>query len=263
MRGRGWLVRLSRILIGRRPVVFDIGGGTFIEGSLDDWMYLRMYTRGHERDAPFQHSLDLLPRDGVAFDIGAHVGGWSLLAVRHAPAAKVHAFEPVPERLDALRRHAQRNGAAGIIINPFAAGAAGGTVSFYAAHEGNTGASSLVRRSVSDVEFRVPVVALDSYVEQQQIAHVDLVKVDVEGAEFLVFSGAKVLLSAEEAPIIFFEADDRLSAMFGVSTRQVKQLLVDHGYGIYRWRNSGYMPVPVEEAHQDEDLFALKPQHMR
>jgi hypothetical protein len=82
-------------------------------------------------------------------------------------------------------------------------------------------------------------------------------KVDVEGAELLVFRGARNLLSSEHAPAIFFEADDRLG-----DTRAVKQLLVDCGYGIFRRRRAKYLPVALDETHQDEDLFALKPRHV-
>src|SRR5437764_765446 len=55
MHGRGWILRLSRLLLGsRRPVRFDIGSGCLIEGSLDDWIIVWAFMRGHERDAPFQ-----------------------------------------------------------------------------------------------------------------------------------------------------------------------------------------------------------------
>ena len=47
-----------------------------------------------------------------------------------------------------------------------------------------------------------------------------------------------------------------------VVTLDVKQLLVDHGYGIYRWRDSAFGGVTVDEPHGHEDLFALKPHHL-
>jgi hypothetical protein len=65
-------------------------------------------------------------------------------------------------------------------------------------------------------------------------------------------------LSSEGAPVIFFEVDERLCARFGTTPREVKQLLVDHGYGIYRWRDAAFSAVDAGEAHGHEDLFALK-----
>jgi hypothetical protein len=108
----------------------------------------------------------------------------------------------------------------------------------------------------------VPVVTLDAYVMRERIDRVNLLKVDVEGAEMLVFKGASGLLSSDAAPIVFFEVDVRLCERFGTTPRDVKQRLVDHGYGIYRWRNSAFVGVTVDAPHGHEDLFALKPQHL-
>ncbi len=262
MRGRGWLLRLSRLLLGPGPVRFDIGGGAAIEGSLDDWMILWTFMCLHERDEPFQRSLGFLPSAAVAFDVGAHVGVWSLLAATHNPAARIHAFEPVPAIVERLRHHAQINGADQVVINGAAAGAENGSLPFVAVQDRNTGASSFYRRHEAGVEMRVPVVMLDTYVEQERIGDVDLIKADVEGAEILVFKGAAGLLSSDRAPVIFFEVNEELCARCGVTGRDVKQLLVDHGYRIFRWRGGAFSSVAVEETHRHEDLFALKPRHM-
>src|SRR5205085_10091644 len=95
-------------------------------------------------------------------------------------------------------------------------------------------------------------------VEREGTERVDLMKVDVGGAEMLAFLGARRLLSSDCAPLIFFEIDQHLYARFGGTSRDVKQLLADCGYGIYRWRNSAFEPVTLDEQHGHEDLFAIK-----
>ena len=94
--GRGWKLRLARLLLGRKLIRFEIGGGTYIEGSLDDWMIVWTFMRRYGADAPFQRSLELARPGNVVFDVGANVGIWSLLAPKRG--ARVHAFEPVPAR---------------------------------------------------------------------------------------------------------------------------------------------------------------------
>lgn len=257
MHGRGWILRLAQLLLGHDPIRFDIGGGALMEGTLDDWMTVWTFMRRHEADAGFQRSFDFLPDGGVALDVGAHVGVWSLIAARRAPSARIHAFEPVPRQVARLRGHVALNHAANIVVNECAVGAENGTTSFYAVYEGNTGASSLVRRREDHVELQVSVIALDGYIDRA-----DVMKVDVEGAEYLVFRGASALLSSENAPAIFFEIDEHLCAALGVTTRQVKQLLIDFGYAIYRWQRSRFVPVAIDELHPHEDLFALKPRHV-
>jgi FkbM family methyltransferase len=254
MHGRGWLLRLARLLLGRKPVRFDIGGGTYIEGSLDDWVIIWTFMRRHEADAPFQRSLELARPGNVVFDVGANVGVWSLLAAKRG--ARVHAFEPVPALVERLRRHAQLNDI-DIVINACAIGVENGAMPFFEVREGNSGASSFVRRGTGDIQIEAPVMTLDTYIERGQTDRVDLMKADAEGAEVLVFRGARDLLSSERAPIVFFESDE-LCAPFGTTPCEVRQFLIDRGYAMYRWRDSAFSPVGPIERHGPEDIFALK-----
>jgi FkbM family methyltransferase len=260
LHGRGWILRVARLLLGPEPVRFDIGGGTIIEGRLDDWMILWTFMRLHERDAPFQHSLDLLRPGGVALDVGANVGIWSLLAAKRG--VHVHAFEPVPAMAERLRGHVASNSARPITLYQLALSAECGSRPFFAVVEGNSGASALVRRHNGDVEIQVEIATLDSVLEHEKIDRVDFMKVDVEGAEILVFRGASRLMTSESAPIVFFEVDDQLCASFGTTSREIKQLLAEYGYAIYRWHDARLASVTVEERHGHEDLFALRPQYL-
>ncbi len=251
MHGRGWILRAAKLLLGSAPVRFDIGGGTFIEGPLSDWVIVWTFMRGHERDAPFQQSLALLRPGDVAIDAGANLGIWSLLATKRG--ARVQAFEPVPAMAARLRAHVGSS----VTVNQFALGAERSTLPFYAVADGNTGASSLARHHDASVETQVDVIPLDDLVE-----HADFLKVDVEGAEILVFRGARRLLSSHDSPIVFFEVVDRFVRDFGTTAAGVKQFLVDCGYGIYRWNGRRFTPVGIDEHHEQEDLFALKPRHL-
>lgn len=251
LHGRGWILRAARLLLGRAPVRFDIGGGTFIEGPLSDYVIVWTFMHAHDRDAPFQHSLALVGAGDTVVDIGANVGIWSLLAAKRG--ARVHAFEPVPALAERLRAHVAGTT---VVVHEIALAAEEGSRPFFAVPDGNTGASSLSRRDGS-VEIRVQSTTLDAVVDRA-----DLLKVDVEGAELLVFRGAWRLLSSDDAPIVFFEIDEILCNAFGVTTPEVKRFLAGCGYGIYRWDGRAYAPVPLDERHGHEDLFALKPRHV-
>jgi FkbM family methyltransferase len=254
MHGRGWILRAAKLLLGTGPVRFDIGNSTFIEGPLSDWVIVWTFMRGHERDAPFQKSLALLRPGDVAIDAGANLGVWSLLAAKRG--ARVEAFEPVPAMAARLRAHIASNGAP-VTVHAIALGAERTTLPFFAVPDGNTGASSLARHHDASVETQVDVVPLDEIIDRA-----DFLKVDVEGAEILVFRGAQRLLSSDAAPIVFFEVVDRFVRDFGTTASGVKQFLIDRGYGIYRWDGGRFTPVDVNESHEQEDLFALKPRHM-
>jgi FkbM family methyltransferase len=262
MRGRGRLLWLSRVLLGNAPVRFAISDQVWIAGPLSDWMILWTFMCQHERDEPFQRSLELLTPSAVAIDVGAHVGVWSLLAAERSPTASIHAFEPTPAIVERLRHHLRLNGASGVVVNPVAVGSEPGRRPFFVADNQNSGASSFYARRPEAAEISVAVDTLDDYIERHRLQRIGIVKVDVEGAEMLVFSGACRLLSSPDAPVVFFELNDDLCASSGVAARDVKQHLVDFGYGIYRWRQSRFTNVSLDESHYGEDLFAMKPQHL-
>lgn len=255
LHGRGRLLRLAQRLLGTGPVRFDIGGGTFIEGPLSDWIIVWTFVREHERDAPFQRSLALLRPGDVAVDVGANVGIWSLLAAKRGASGQ--AFEPVPALAARLRQHIDENGVRDVVVHEVALGDARQSVPFFAVPDGNTGVSSLARHRDDSVEIRVDVVPLDDVVERA-----DVLKIDVEGAEILVLRGARRLLSSNAAPIIFFEINEQLCARFGATSRDVKELLAEFGYGIYRWNGRAFTSVSLDERHGHEDLFAFKPAHL-
>ena len=255
MHGRGWILRVARLVTGSAAVRFDIGRETWIEGPLSDWIVVWAFMRAHERDAPFQQSLAIVRPGAVAIDVGANVGIWSLLAARRG--ATVHAFEPVPALAARLRRHTADNRLDSIVVNEVALGAERKRTPFFAIPDGNTGASSLARHRDDSVQIDVDVIPLDDSIDRA-----DILKVDVEGAEIFVFRGARRLLSMESAPVVFFEVNELLCQRFGVRGADVKRLLADCGYAIYRWRRGAFEPVSIEERHSHEDLFALKPSHM-
>src|SRR5437588_12393116 len=72
MHGRGWKLRLARLLLGWKLIRFEIGGGTYIEGSLDDWMIVWTFMRRHGADVPFRRSLQLARPGSGALDSRAN-----------------------------------------------------------------------------------------------------------------------------------------------------------------------------------------------
>jgi FkbM family methyltransferase len=216
--------------------------------------------RLHEDDEPFQRSLAYVEQAVTVIDVGANIGVWSLLAARRNPAATIHAFEPVPGIAAQLQYHARLNHAQGIRVNACAVAAENGRQRFFAVKEGNIGASSFYE-PCGGVAVDVPVTTLDTYVASAGVGRVDMIKIDAEGSEFLVLEGARRLRGADEGPLIFFELNEELCAHCGVTGADVKSRLVELGYGIYRWDGAAFAPVPIEQRHRHEDLFAFKARH--
>ena len=138
----------------------------------------------------------------VVFDIGAHVGFYTLLSsVLVGTVGKVFAFEPVPRNLHYLYEHLRLNHVTNVTVVEAAVADACGTTLFDESTNSATG-----HLSMQGTLF-VRVVSLDAVVPRE-IPIPDFVKIDVEGAEWLVLNGARQTLS-ENRPTIFLSTHGR------------------------------------------------------
>ena len=168
-------------------------------------------------------------RPGAVFlDVGANAGLFALAFARACPQAQVYAFEPAARTFDLLRRNITLNGLDNIRPERFALSDRTGEALLSANTSDCDGFSSLMSwhpyaRPVGTEA--VPTMTLDAFLEREGVGRVDIVKVDVEGAEALVLLGASRLLSASPAPTILFECwqDGDLGAV---------TLLDEYGYAV-------------------------------
>lgn len=160
-------------------------------------------------------------------DIGANIGLYSLLsAKRLGGSGFVHAFEPTPFVANRLRDNVRLNHFHNVIVNQIALSDQAGTVKFYVHEEADC--SSLAAVSSNSIE--VQTMSLDEYLRRAAIQRVDLIKIDVEGAEVKVLRGAQALLSRPDAPTIMLEFNPPLLTLMGTSDDELAALLSSYGY---------------------------------
>jgi len=139
----------------------------------------------------------IVTKASVFFDIGAHSGFYTLLAsVLVGPGGKVFAFESLPENVKYLKKHLQLNGISNVTIIEAAVSDACGIGTFESGFDNYVGKISL------GGSFQVRTVGLDELIDKAELPSPDYIKIDVEGAEFLVLSGAEQLLKKKH-PAIF------------------------------------------------------------
>ena len=132
----------------------------------------------------------------VVYDIGAHVGYYTVLAsVLVGNRGQVVAFEPVPTNLYYLRRHVQMNRCDNVTVIEACVAEASGTSKFQTM---GTGSGHIAENG----KLMVRTVTLDELVQRGTIAAPDCIKIDVEGAEYLVLQGGKSVI-ARTHPTIF------------------------------------------------------------
>ena len=137
----------------------------------------------------------LLPVGGAFLDVGAHAGYFSLLAShRVGPSGRVFAIEPNPRTFATLRDHLTQNVAGNVHAMMCGLADRQGILALHMPpSQLDYNATVLPREGWTRVD--VPVRTLDDCVREWKIDRIDLVKIDVEGAEPLVLGGGEEALS--------------------------------------------------------------------
>jgi FkbM family methyltransferase len=195
------LGRLLRALLSLVPPSMHVPilqgrlrGRRWIVGSSNHGCWLGSYEFEKQSHIGFH----LSPND-TFYDVGAHVGFYTILAAQIVgPTGHICAFEPLPHNLSFLRQHVKLNNFANISIYGAAVGSREGTAHFKI--EDSTSMGHLDENG----EILIRLVSLDSLVERGEIPVANMIKIDVEGAEYEVLQGAKKLLT--EYPIKIFLA---------------------------------------------------------
>jgi FkbM family methyltransferase len=179
-------------------------GDLVIKVRLRDYIQRSIFMQGYyEPDLVQLLKSELHPSD-VFWDVGANVGAMTLIAARRCK--QVFSFEPEPRVLARLREHLEVNGLAHVRVMPLALSDAGGRVMMSQAPEENSGMNSLCRTDLGWSRQEVEAIRADDLVARGDVACPNVMKVDVEGAEAMVFSGATSLLRNPALRLVVFEA---------------------------------------------------------
>jgi FkbM family methyltransferase len=167
------------------------------------------YQRDYEFPEPVQSALEALGRPPVVVDLGANIGLFGLWLLRSFPEAKIVGFEPDPANLAVFRRCVALNDRSGKWqVVPAAASTEDGTVAF----SSGRGSVSHIAEGPSEGSVR----ALDVF---PFLEHADLIKIDIEGAEWDILSDPRFATLRPVAVVLEFHphmapaADTRAAAV--------------------------------------------------
>ncbi len=202
----------------------------------------------------------ILRSDDVTLDVGGNIGWYTTLFARACPQGHCHAFEPLPVAFEELAVNCSLNGINNVTLNQVAIGDEPGEAAIYIAPRLPHAYASVSRAVVPDgAPVRCRVTTVDQYVRQQQLSRVDLVKVDVEGAELMVLKGARTLIGSPNAPAWLLEVNNRTSVAFGYRPPDLFRFLAGLGrFHFFRisegWGDLAVMRNLEDCAHADNVL---------
>ena len=147
-----------------------------------------------------------LLRPGMtAMDVGAHAGYYTVLFSRLVgPVGRVFAFEPHPTTFAVLERNVRRRSLANVTLSAAAVSDRDGEGDLWETAV-SVGHTLLAAKPGTGRARRVPTVRLDTAARGHAVERVDLVKIDVEGAEAEVLAGMAELAARSPALSVILE----------------------------------------------------------
>jgi FkbM family methyltransferase len=183
----------------------------------------------HARDTAFYVYTPV--QGDVVFDVGAGVGAETLLFSRLVgPSGRVVSIEAHPRTYGRVVEVCQANGLANVTPLQVAAAESDGsaTVTDLANHVRNTTLTA-ARNGIE-----VPARRLETIATSLEITHIDLLKMNIEGAELSALRGLGPLLA--KTRYVCIACHDFLADEGGRETLRTKaavcELLVDHGFDV-------------------------------
>lgn len=239
----------------------DTFWGGSMSVALPELVSLTIYRFGYLEDELSEIFLRTLKPGMTFFDVGSHIGYFSLLALHLVgDAGRVVAFEPTPSTRRVLDLNLSGHPNARVV--PMAAYKESTTLTFRDFGPSHSAFNSLYSGKIGDGReheaktIRVPTTTLDGFAEASGLRP-DFIKIDTEGAEPDVLAGARGLLSGAmgKRPMLSLEVGDAGGDDIKPS-RAVVDLVMSAGYRPYELRGGEIVPhTPLERYEYSNLLF--------
>ena len=194
----------------------------------------------------------LLNTDSTFLDVGAGIGDFSLIASSKITTGKIFAFEPSEEPLSTLMENIAINFLEKKIkvIDEVASNKVG-TIKF---NEESVSEVSHIETGENGVVKKT--TTLDKVIENNKLTTVDLIKIDVEGAESLVIEGLEKSFESKLIKALIIELNSNASQFNSSKVKLVKKL-VKHNFKIYVINDESLTKFNPDNIDEDKTINVL------
>jgi FkbM family methyltransferase len=202
----------------------------------------------------------------IFFDVGANAGIFTISAAKKIGGKGVFAFEPCSSTCDLLKRNLLLNLLADVNVVQKALGDSVGEGVLQINARGKDGLNTLGQATHPESKVvgqeDVRITTVDIFMRDHNVPRVDVMKVDIEGAELMLFRGAQDLLRRADAPLILYEGFGSLSRGFGYHPVEILWFLESCGYtlALLNSETGGISELKPDYQH-DSMVIAVKPGH--
>ena len=198
--------------------------------------------------------------DWTCLDIGANIGYFSILLGMVCTSGKVIAVEPLEGNAQLTKFNIDLNSLPNCEVEFSALGKSIGKHSFNVSTDSAFSGFKDTGRKSLEKEIDVNVITPLALVEKYNLKKIDFIKIDVEGAEYLIFEAFEHVFDITKTKIIMSECNaDNLSA-YGYSTTQYIHLMHTYNYDPYVLLTNGKLMKATPEIlkFHDNVIFKLK-----
>lgn len=207
--------------------------------------------RKRKTNSPFDELKRLFNDDNLnIFDVGAHMGETSLLFNELFPKAKIFSFEPFERSFEEMRKKVQNiknirafnyglsNFSGTTLLNSNKSSATNSLLETDERYENSWGKGLLSTVEKVQTHFKT----FDAVVEEQKINKVQILKLDVQGAEHYVIDGAKHSIKQGIVDVIYTEIITQPTYKGQKRFDEILKLYYDLGYQVHNLYNFHYTP---------------------
>ena len=243
---QGWLIEnhgMAKHFIRNKYVAYPFAGGRiFLNARESSMMLARVF--GLYEPEKMKAVRTLLKPGGIFIDIGGNKGDFALLAAsKVGDSGKVLCIEPEPRNCYWIQESIKLNGCGNIKLFDLALSDHEGKASLYLGQMSgfHTLLGAIHGRNAGVITVRTET--LDGLLAELHQGRVDMIKIDVEGAELSVLKGAQQTLSQNRKLTLLID----LHPSLGVDVAQVRDFLSGLGFSMY------YMKAPFDVSIQAGD----------
>lgn len=204
-----------------------------------------------------------LRKGDVFIDVGANIGLYSLYASKIIGSnGKIYAFEPTPVIFDRLKQNIRLNNFENIEPHNIGLSNSKSFIDFNISNDGHDAWNSFAKlpENISYEKIKVLVDTLDSFISENKIKNISLIKLDVEGWEKFVLEGCPYLLNTDNPPVFLVEYSENLAFSAGYYLGELFDLMKYYGYEWYSYNHeSNVLKKEKKKLHYPyENLIAIK-----
>lgn len=194
----------------------------------------------------------------IFLDIGANIGLISLAILKKVPNVKIFSFEPGYIAYKSFDTTIFANKLLdNVKLFNLALSDKIGSSSFFYHEDSDTSGDGFINTGRSKSLAKKIVIktdTLDNWFENQNIDKLDLIKIDVEGAELLVLKGGEISLKKYK-PIIFLEISKENLKVYPYTEKEIISYLESINYSLYDLKNMKCSEKNISDMIIDRDTF--------